>query len=169
MQLSNTSSPDHTGYQSPFLQPRNTHFEAVNFHDAIQSLKAPLSARQRQKFFKEAISETLTWAVRCFAGIASEGKSILCIPLQVTALESVTAILESVTATLLSSRLRLEDSLCLLGIQDVQRPVGCTKPCTNLPSSGCATSVRGTLRTLGLTKGSCCTRCQQTCQYEDAQ
>lgn len=121
MQLSNTSSPDHTGYQSPFLQARNTHFESVNFHDAIQSLKAPLSAWQRQKFFKEAISETLTWAVRCFAGIASEGKSILCIPLQVTALESVTATLESVTATLLSSRLRLEDSLCLLGIQDVQR------------------------------------------------
>lgn len=91
MQLSTTSSADHIGYHSPFFQACNSHFEAVNLHDAIQSLKAPLTARQRQKFFKEAIYKTLTWAAKCFDGIATEGKNILCIPLKVTALEPVPA------------------------------------------------------------------------------
>lgn len=82
------SPPDHAHYKSHFLRACNSPFEAVNFHESQTSLKVSLGARQRQKFPRETMPNTLTGtASRWFAGNLIQGKSIPCPSLQATALE----------------------------------------------------------------------------------
>lgn len=97
-----------------------TPLEAVNFHESQTSLKVSLGARQRQKFPREMMPNTLAGtASRWFAENLIQGKSIPCPSLQATALEK--ALSPSLhLEPLLPSRLRLEDCLWLPENQDVQ-------------------------------------------------